>query len=968
MKDELITEIKYNLEKTPIESLESLTKQINNELGKTEQKLKGIDNNQKKTFKKAKKNVEDTKKTTDQLGNSLGITEDILKELGGQVNSTAIGINKLTVNVKNYNKVAKDTKEETKSLTNELKNMASSYIGFQSLKSGIALYSGFSDQMVRVKALTRANTEEYSKLIQSAKKLGATTSFTASQVGEAYVELAQKGKSINDIMGLTPGILALAEASSLDLAQTTSILTGTMNAFQAGTEETMYYTDLIAKAQAAASVTTASLGESFGESAASAYRYKHNIKDLTSLLMTLGDYQLSGSSAGTGINAIYENLSKKSGKLKKLFNVNAYDKQTGKMRKLEDIILDITKATANMSEEQKNAKLGDIFDVTAMKTVGILMAGGAEKVKEYKKQLENVDGTAKEFSKVMNEELGGSMRSLSSAFEGVGISVMTTVAPALQGLTEVLTAVLSGVNWFFDLVNKNDWSQSLVAGLTGATFAVKTLGWAFKLLNISNPFGWIAIGISAITILEKKFKVFSKAANWFKDKLGFGSDDKKEKTKPVTEQIPKHARGTSFAPGGITLVGEEGPELVEMPRGSKVYNAMQTKNIFSQPQIENSSFIGIILQLNTLKNAIGTVGKELAKLFFIEKKINEMNLSQKIVVEKIYKTKEIQSPDTYSEDIPKYARGTTFAKGGITLVGEEGPELIKLPRGTQVFNNEKTNSILNNYYDNDNSKITNIDNNYKTNTTNNNFSNLIKNIYERTFENIKNYSSSILNTENISNNNLIKNIYERTLQKNIQNNFSDVKNNSNTENDYSKIINTLNNSYNNQKSMISEYSKINNVSNLIKKENTLYDNRKNIENKNSTNLLKTMYDYANYVTKNAVNNAYNNLYDSKKFDTDYDYSSYDNRVYETKENNNYVSNSVEDKKYYVSNKTDNNTMNTNSSSKGDINYISIQGDSIQITFENVNTFEDMKEKIEEFMFKSAIKKQQRLEAILGGKK
>lgn len=820
MKDELITEIKYNLEKTPIESLESLTKQINNELGKTEQKLKGVDNSQKKTFKKTKKNVEDTKKTTDQLGNSLGITEDILKELGGQANSTAIGINKLTVNVKNYNKVAKDTKEETKSLTSELKNMASSYIGFQSLKSGIALYSGFSDQMVRVKALTKANKEEYSELIKSAKKLGATTSFTVSQVGEAYVELAQKGKSINDIMGLTPGILALAEASSLDLAQTTSILTGTMNAFQAGTEETMYYTDLIAKAQASASVTTASLGEGFKESAASASRFQHDIRDLTSILMTLGDYQLVGSSAGTGINAIYTNLSTNNDKLKKLFNVNAYDKQTGKMRKLEDVILDITKATAKMSEEQKNARLTQVFGETSMKAVGILMAGGAEKVKEYKKQLENVDGTAKEFSKVMNEELGGSMRSLSSAFEGVGISVMTTVAPALQGLTEVLTAVLSGVNWFFDLVNKNDWSQSLVAGLTGATFAVKTLGWAFKLLNISNPFGWIAIGISGITILEKKFKVFSKAANWFKDKLGFGSDDKKEKAKPVTEQIPKHARGTSFAPGGITLVGEEGPEL------------------------------------------------------------------------------------------------------------------IKLPRGTQVFNNEKTNSILNNYYDNDNSKITNIDNNYKTNTTNNNFSNLIKNIYERTFENIKNYSSSILNTEN----------------------------------DYSKIINTLNNSYNNQKSMINEYSKINNVSNLIKKENTLYDNRKNIENKNSTNLLKTMYDYANYVTKNAVNNAYNNLYNSKNFNTDYDYSSYDNRVYETKESNNYVSNSAGDKKYYVSNKTDNSMMNTNSSSKGDINYISIQGDSIKITFENVNTFEDMKEKIEEFMFKSAIKKQQRLEAILGGKK
>ena len=175
MEDELITEIKFKLNNTPIESLESLTEQLNNELSKTEQKLKGVDNNQQKTFKKAKKNVDDAKKSTDNLGNSLGITEDILKDLGGQANSTSIGINKLTVNVKNYNKVAKDTKEETKSLTDELKKMASSYIGFQSLKSGIALYSGFSDQMVRVKALTRANTEEYSELIQSAKKLGATT-------------------------------------------------------------------------------------------------------------------------------------------------------------------------------------------------------------------------------------------------------------------------------------------------------------------------------------------------------------------------------------------------------------------------------------------------------------------------------------------------------------------------------------------------------------------------------------------------------------------------------------------------------------------------------------------------------------------------------------------------------------------------------------------------------------------------
>lgn len=39
------------------------------------------------------------------------------------------------------------------------------------------------------------------------------------------------------------------------------------------------------------------------------------------------------------------------------------------------------------------------------------------------------------------------------------------------------------------------------------------------------------------------------------------------------------ARGTNYAPGGLALVGEEGPELIELPRGSKVHTAQQTERI-----------------------------------------------------------------------------------------------------------------------------------------------------------------------------------------------------------------------------------------------------------------------------------------------------------------------------------------------------------------------------------------------------
>jgi len=56
--------------------------------------------------------------------------------------------------------------------------------------------------------------------------------------------------------------------------------------------------------------------------------------------------------------------------------------------------------------------------------------------------------------------------------------------------------------------------------------------------------------------------------------------------------VPAFANGTNFAPGGIALVGEQGPELVNIPRGSRVSTAAETRSgagrnvtfVFNSPQ------------------------------------------------------------------------------------------------------------------------------------------------------------------------------------------------------------------------------------------------------------------------------------------------------------------------------------------------------------------------------------------------
>lgn len=45
-------------------------------------------------------------------------------------------------------------------------------------------------------------------------------------------------------------------------------------------------------------------------------------------------------------------------------------------------------------------------------------------------------------------------------------------------------------------------------------------------------------------------------------------------------------------------------------------------------------------------------------------------------------------------NLPRFAGGTAFAPGGTALVGERGPELVSLPRGSQVMTNDKTRQIV----------------------------------------------------------------------------------------------------------------------------------------------------------------------------------------------------------------------------------------------------------------------------------
>ena len=69
--------------------------------------------------------------------------------------------------------------------------------------------------------------------------------------------------------------------------------------------------------------------------------------------------------------------------------------------------------------------------------------------------------------------------------------------------------------------------------------------------------------------------------------------------------VSKFASGTDFAPGGLALVGEEGPELVNLPRGARVMPADQTARMLGGPQI--------VQHINVLPGASRETGEQSAR-------------------------------------------------------------------------------------------------------------------------------------------------------------------------------------------------------------------------------------------------------------------------------------------------------------------------------------------------------------------
>ena len=83
----------------------------------------------------------------------------------------------------------------------------------------------FQDSMAKVQALSGATGDELKMLEDTAKQFGESTVFSASECADALGYMALAGWDANESAAGLPGVLNLAAASGMELAQASDLVT-----------------------------------------------------------------------------------------------------------------------------------------------------------------------------------------------------------------------------------------------------------------------------------------------------------------------------------------------------------------------------------------------------------------------------------------------------------------------------------------------------------------------------------------------------------------------------------------------------------------------------------------------------------------------------------------------------------------------------------------------------------------------
>nr|DAR79757.1 MAG TPA: minor tail protein [Caudoviricetes sp.] len=298
------------------------------------------------------------------------------------------------------------------------------------LKSSLQSYADLEDQVRRNRAIMSASAEQEKQLMQQTRDLGRSTKFTAQEVAEAQMYQAMAGMKTNEVLEMTPKLLKMSIAAGSDFAQTSDIVTDNLSAFGMSISEVDRLMDVMVATSNNANTNVQMLGEAYKYVAASSRNFE-SFEDVNILLGVLADNGIKSGQAGRNLAAIYRRLANPSKQVANALtdlNIQLYDQQ-GKFKGLKTISDELKKATANLTQEERNRYLAVIAGGEGMKVLASIMGTTEEGYNKVANGVRNAKGATDKFADEMSNTTSNKIAQFKSTLDDLKISIGEAFAP-----------------------------------------------------------------------------------------------------------------------------------------------------------------------------------------------------------------------------------------------------------------------------------------------------------------------------------------------------------------------------------------------------------------------------------------------------------------------------------------------------------------------------------------------------------
>lgn len=369
--------------------------------------------------------------------------------------------------------------------------------------AGAAIQTGmqFDASMSNVYGLMSSlnlSQDQMDALRDTAREMGATTKFSASEAADAMGYMALAGWDDAQVIAGIPGVLNLAAAANMDLAKASDIVTDTMTPFGMAAERAGEAADVFAYAQANSNTTVEALGEAMKYAAPTADAFGMTLQDTAAAMGVLANAGIKGSQGGTTLNAMLRDMKNnaKNGAIAIGKTKVALTNADGSYRSYAAIIRDIDKATSSMTASQRDAALGAIFGDESLKGILATLKQGPDALDAMTEGMYACGGAAEDMAATMGDNLKGDLAILESGAQDMAIALSDWLMPAARGVVQGITDMIGKFNALDDGTKNTIFRIGAMAAAAGPLLL--NGGKVLTLLSGVNP---LVVGLGAAAVL-----------------------------------------------------------------------------------------------------------------------------------------------------------------------------------------------------------------------------------------------------------------------------------------------------------------------------------------------------------------------------------------------------------------------------------------------------------------------------------